>query len=60
MVSYFKKIHDMSKLFQALKAGFQEAIEHDQGKLNLRSKFIEIPKLPARYKAKDIKEILTI
>jgi len=46
-----------TKLFKALKKGFEEAIAHDQGKLNLRSEFIEIPKPPAHYKAKEIKKI---
>lgn len=46
-----------TKLFKALKKGFEEAIAHDQGKLDLRSEFIEIPKPPAHYKAKDIKKI---
>jgi putative transcriptional regulator len=45
-----------TKLFKALKKGFEEAIAHDQGKIDLRSEFIEIPK-PALYKAKDIKKI---
>ena len=47
----------MSKLFNALKIGFEEAIAHDQGKLDLRSEFIEIPQPPAQYKAADIKKI---
>jgi len=47
----------MSKLFKALKAGLEEAIAHDQGKLDLRSELIEIPTAPDHYKAKDIKRI---
>lgn len=47
----------MSKLFKALKVGFEEAIAHDQGKLHLRSECIEIPAPPAQYKAKEIKKI---
>ncbi len=47
----------MGKLFKALKLGFEEAIAHDQGKLDLRSEFIEIPEPPAQYKAKEIKKI---
>lgn len=52
-------VHNMgsTKLFKALKKGFEEAIAHDQGKLSLRSEFIEIPKPPAHYKAKEIKKI---
>ncbi len=46
----------MSKLLNALKAGFEEAIAHDQGKLDLRSEFIEIPQPPAQYKAADLKK----
>ncbi len=46
-----------TKLFKALKRGFEEAIAHDQGKIDLHSIFIEIPKPPAPYKAKDIKKI---
>ncbi len=47
----------MGKLFKALKKGFEEAIAHDQGKLDLRSELIDIPKPPAHYKAQDIKKI---
>lgn len=49
----------MSKLFKKLKAGLEDAIAHDQGKLDLRSELIDIPKPPASYKAKDIKKIRT-
>ena len=45
-----------TKLFKALKKGFEEAIVHDQGQIELRSECIEIPK-PAHYKARDIKKI---
>ena len=47
----------MSKLFKALKEGLEEAIAHDQGKIKLKSEFIEIPKPPAKYKAEEIKKI---
>ena len=40
-----------------LKAGLEDAIAHDQGKLDLRSEIFEIPEPPAQYKAKDIKKI---
>ncbi len=45
----------MSKLFKELKAGLEEAIEHEQGKINLRSICIEIPEAPNNYKPKQIK-----
>lgn len=45
-----------TKLFKALKKGFEEAIAHDQGKIDLRAEFLKIPK-PVHYKAKDIKKI---
>ena len=47
----------MSKLFEALKAGFEEAIAHDQGKLELRTHFIPIPGAPAQYNPEEIKKI---
>lgn len=47
----------MSKLFKALKKGFEEAIAHDQGKLDLRSEFIELPEPPIQYKAREIRKI---
>lgn len=46
-----------TKLFKALKAGLEEAIAHDQGKLDLRSESIIIPEPPANYKGEDIKRI---
>ena len=46
-----------NKFFKKLKAGFEEAIAYEQGKLDLRSEIIEIPEPPAAYKAKDIKKI---
>lgn len=45
----------MSKLFKNLKAGLEEAIAHEQGKINLRSVCIEIPDAPSNYKPKQIK-----
>jgi len=47
----------MSKLFKALKKGFEEAIAHDQGKLNLRSEMIVLPEPPVVYKPLEIKKI---
>ncbi len=50
-------VHSMGTLFKALKVGFEEAIAHDQGKLDLRSEFIEVSKPPARYRAEEIKKV---
>jgi putative transcriptional regulator len=47
----------MSKFFKDLKEGLEEIIAHKEGKLNLRTEFIEIPAPPTEYKAKDIKKI---
>lgn len=47
----------MSKFFEDLKSGIEEAIAHKKGKLHLRSEDIEIPKPPVEYKARDIKKI---
>ncbi len=47
----------MSKLFKKLKAGLEDAIKHNQGKLDLRSEIIDIPTPPAPYKATDIKKL---
>jgi putative transcriptional regulator len=47
----------MSKLFKKLKAGLEDVLAHRQGKLDLRSELIDIPKPPAQYKAKEIKKI---
>jgi hypothetical protein len=46
----------MSKLFNKLKAGLQDAIAHKQRKLNLRSETIVLPEPPVSYKAKEIKK----
>ena len=45
------------KLFEGLKAGLEEAIAHQQGKINLRTESIEIPEPPKKYRAKAIKGI---
>lgn len=47
----------MSTTFKKLKAGLQDAIAHNEGKLNLRTENIELPKPPANYKPKEIKKI---
>lgn len=47
----------MSKFFKGLKEGLEEALAYSEGKLTLKSEFIEIPEPPSDYKAKDIKRI---
>ena len=47
----------MSKIFKGLKVGLEDVIAYKKGKLRLDSESIEIPALPAEYKAKDIKKI---
>lgn len=47
----------MSKLFKGLKKGLEEALAYTEGKITLKSEFIEIPEPPYEYKAKDIKRI---
>ena len=46
-----------NKFFEDLKAGLEDAIAHEKGKLDLRSELIEIPEPPMQYKSKDIKGI---
>lgn len=47
----------MSKLFKGLKAGLEDVLAYQKGKLKLRSETIEIPEPPADYTAKDIQKI---
>lgn len=47
----------MSKFFKDLKAGLEDAIAYEQGKLELRSEFVVIPEPPTHYKPKEIKKI---
>lgn len=47
----------MSKFFKGLKKGLEEALAHTEGKITLKSEFIEIPESPIEYKAGDIKRI---
>src|SRR5262249_25887944 len=47
----------MTKFFKKIKAGLEEAIAYEQGKLDLRSEIIEIPEPPAGYNPKEIKKI---
>ncbi len=46
-----------NKFFEDLRAGLEDAIAHEKGKLDLRSELIEIPEPPMQYKPKDIKGI---
>lgn len=47
----------MSKLFKGLKKGLEEALAYSEGKLTLKSEFIEIPEPPKEYKADDVRRI---
>jgi len=47
----------MSKLYDDLKKGLQEIIAHQEGKITLKSEFIEIPEPPKAYGPKKIKNI---
>lgn len=47
----------MSKLFKKLKAGLEDAIAYEQGKIDLRSEDIILPEPPKKYKAIEIKKI---
>lgn len=47
----------MSKLFKKLKAGLEDAIAYDQGKIELRSEDVVLPEPPKQYKAQEIKKI---
>ncbi len=46
----------MGRLFESLKKGMQEIIAHKEGKISLKSEFIEIPE-PKKSTAKKIKNI---
>jgi putative transcriptional regulator len=47
----------MGRLFKSLKKGMQEIIAHKEGKITLKSEFIEIPEPPKEYSPKKIKGI---
>ncbi len=47
----------MSKFFDELKDGLEEALEYQKGKVTLRTTSVELPEPPAQYTAKDIKRI---
>jgi len=44
----------MSKLFKELKQGLEEMLAHKEGKITLRSEYIEIPEPPALYTPNEI------
>ena len=45
------------KFFKDVKAGLEDAIAYENGKLDLRSELVEIPEPPAEYRPKQIKKI---
>src|SRR5476649_2870754 len=47
----------MGKLFKGLKKGMQEVIAYKEGKITLKSEYIEIPEPPKEYGPKKIKNI---
>ena|SRR3990167_8560018 len=47
----------MSKFFEDLKAGLEDAIAHKEGKINLRTTTFNIPDAPDSYKKEEIKKI---
>ena len=49
----------MGRLFKDMKKGLQEIIAHKEGKITLKSEFIEIPEPPEEYGPRKIKNIRT-
>jgi putative transcriptional regulator len=47
----------MSKFFEKLKKGLEDAVAHKKGKITLSTEIIEIPEPPAEYSAKEIRKI---
>ncbi|MES2273605.1 MAG: XRE family transcriptional regulator [Chlamydiota bacterium] len=47
----------MSKFFEGLKKGLEDAIAFEKGKKTLRTRSIELPEPPMEYKAQEIKKI---
>ncbi len=47
----------MSKFFDKIKKGLEDAVAHKEGKITLRTEIIEIPEPPAPYSAKEIRKI---
>lgn len=48
---------NMGKIFESLKKGFEDIIAYREGKLTLKSEFIEIPEPPKSYSVKEIKRL---
>ena len=46
-----------NKFYKDLKRSLEEVLAYKQGKMKLRTEYIEIPEPPAEYKPKKIKEI---
>ncbi len=47
----------MSKFFEDLKSGLEEAIGYKRGKIKLRTKLIQLPEEPVEYKVEQIRNI---
>lgn len=47
----------MGKFFESLKAGLEEAIQHDQGKTTLKTRKLNLPEQPPTYAPQQIKLI---
>jgi Predicted transcriptional regulator len=47
----------MKNLFKGLKKGLEEVLAHTEGKITLKSEFIDIPNPPCEYKPEEIKKI---
>jgi putative transcriptional regulator len=46
-----------NKFFKDLKAGLEDAIAYENGKLDLRSELVEIPEPPTEHRPKQTKKI---
>ena len=49
----------MSKLFNGLKKGLEEALAHAEGKINLKSEVIEILAFPAKYSTEVLRNTMS-
>ncbi len=47
----------MGKFFDDIKEGLEEAVAYEQGKTTLRTRLVALPEPPAKYTAKNIKNI---
>lgn len=47
----------MGKMFDMLKEGLEDILEHQKGKKKLKTRIIEVPEPAASYTAKDVKRI---